>query len=283
MLYSTFGDLAFMEAYLYDNTEGGDYYGAEGDFSYPVTSTFRKLKRFWNIPTDIQITDAHGSIYKNVPMVTKLIQELYFSQDAAGHLIPVDYEEAHAVAKSLKVVFGSKRFLYYNHPLFTFNAFADPGFPALGIPKKIVMGDGILKALADLGYGGVGPQSIVAHEHAHHIQFANKYFTGKTSPEATRRTELMADAYAAYFLTHEHGAAMNERKVHQFLEVFYAFGDCSFKSNGHHGTPNQRKKAALFGSKLAANAQDDDAKLTSQAFDALFEAALPTILLPDAL
>jgi hypothetical protein len=283
ILYSFFGDLAFWEAYLYDNTEGGDYYGVEHEFSYPVNSSFKSLKRFWNIPTNIQIADAHGSVYKDTRLITKIIQEVYVEVDAAGKVIPVDYDEAVAVAKSLKTVFGSKNFMQYNHPLFTFNAFADSGVPALGIPKKVVMGDGLLKAYADLGYGDVAPQAIVAHEYGHHIQFANKYFGKVESPEETRRTELMADAYAAYFLAQKQGLAMNAQKIRQFLEVFYAIGDCGFKSLGHHGTPNQRKKAAAFGAKLATDAQTANTKLTSQQFYTLFTAALPTIVLPDAL
>jgi hypothetical protein len=284
VFYSEFGDIPFLEAYLYDNTEGDDdYFGAQGEFSHAVTSSFRRLKRFWNIPTNIQVTDAHGAIYKNVALVTQIIQETYMRRDAAGQLIPVDYEEAVAVAKSLKTIFGSKNFLHYKHPLFSFNAFAANSFPALGIPKKIVMGDGLLKAFADLGYGAVAPQEILAHEYGHHIQLANHYFEKVRSPEATRRTELMADAFSAYFLAHEQGAELDEPQIMQVAAVAFLTGDCGFKSLGHHGTPNQRKKASLWGAKLATNAQNDDEKLTSQAFDALFEAALPTILLPDAL
>ena len=60
----------------------------------------------------------------------------------------------------------------------------------------------------------------------------------------TRYTELMADAYSAYYLTHKRGAAMNRHRVAGFLEVFYQIGDCAYTNNGHHGTPNQRMNAA---------------------------------------
>lgn len=53
----------------------------------------------------------------------------------------------------------------------------------------------------------------------------------------------MADAMSASFLTHKRGAAMNRKRVEQFLEVFFQIGDCAFDNPGHHGTPNQRMAA----------------------------------------
>ena len=149
------------------------------------------------------------------------------------------------------------------------------------------MGVGILVSYAGSGFGDIAPQAILAHEFAHHIQFENGYFNDLSSPryseaERTRYTELMADAYAAYFLTHSRGAAMNRKRVEQFHEVFFQIGDCGFKSDGHHGTPNQRRAAAAFGFKLAAEAQRQGQILTSDAFHDLFLAAYPTLIEPDA-
>jgi hypothetical protein len=281
-LYSAFGDIPFLEAYLLDNTEGGDYYGADGEFSNEVKQAFKGLKQFWGGPTDLIIGDAHGSVYKNTALVTKVLIEGYVNQDAAGNIIPVDPEEAAAVAKMLKTVFASKNFMNYKHPLFTLNAFADEGVPALGIPKKLVIGDGIMKMDTDLGYGAVAVCVNMAHEFGHHIQFAHKYIPKISTPEATRRIELMADAYAGYYVAHKQGWALPASKTQQIVDEAYIYGDCAFQNPNHHGTPNQRKKAAAFGLKLATDAKTAASKLTSQQFFTAFEAALPTILLPDA-
>jgi hypothetical protein len=92
----------------------------------------------------------------------------------------------------------------------------------------------------------------------------------------------MADAFAAYFLTHSQGLALNQKRVTQFLQVFFQIGDCGFTSDGHHGTPNQRMAAAQFGFKVAAESQKQGHVLTSEAFHARFVAGYPTLVAPDA-
>jgi len=125
------------------------------------------------------------------------------------------------------------------------------------------------------------------HEFAHHIQYENGYFedeyaTTGSAAEQTRYTELMADAMSAYFLTHKRGLALNEKRVAQFLEVFYQIGDCGFTSSGHHGTPNQRMAAAQFGFDLAKEALKQGQILTSEQVYQRFLAAYPSIIAPDA-
>jgi predicted metalloprotease len=150
-----------------------------------------------------------------------------------------------------------------------------------------VMGDGILEGYQVVGFGDVAPQAIYAHEFGHHIQFENGYFEndnvpGDTDAEFTRYFELMADAYSAYYLTHKRGAAMNRKRVAQFLEVFFQIGDCAFDNPGHHGTPNQRMRAAELGFRLAAQAQKQGHILSSEQFHDLFVAAYPGLVAPDA-
>jgi hypothetical protein len=169
-----------------------------------------------------------------------------------------------------------------NHPIFTFNSFAQNSFtfsPYGIIPAKIVMGDGIMQDFTAAGYGDVAPQAILAHEFGHQIQFQLGVFGTVTSPAATRRTELMADAYSAYYLSHARGASMQWKRVQQFLQVFFNIGDCQVNNDGHHGTPTQRMAAALWGYSVANDAQKQGHILTSQEFTALFEKQLPIILL----
>jgi hypothetical protein len=167
------------------------------------------------------------------------------------------------------------------HPIFTFNAFAQQGFsypPYGNIPDKIIMGDGILEAFTAVGYGDVAPQAVLAHEFGHQVQFQLNLFGEVQSPEATRRTELMADAYSAYYLSHARGASMQWKRVQQFLQVFFNIGDCSITSDGHHGTPPQRMAAAQWGYNLANEAQKQGKILSSQEFARLFEAELPVLV-----
>jgi hypothetical protein len=169
-----------------------------------------------------------------------------------------------------------------NYAYFTFNAVSARGD---GFEDKIVMGDGILEAYAQIGYGDVAPQAIFAHEFAHQIQYENEYFEdlgNVSAPEETRYTELMADAMAAYYLTHKRGGTLNAKRVAQFLQVFYQIGDCQFTNPGHHGTPNQRLAAAQFGFRLADEAQKQGQILSAEAFHDLFLAYYPNIIAPDA-
>jgi hypothetical protein len=175
-----------------------------------------------------------------------------------------------------------------NHPLFTFNAFAISA-PEIGIPDKVVMGDGILDAYKTLGFDDVALPAIFAHEFGHHIQFQRGYFdelppganpADVSGAEFTRYTELMADAFSAYYLTHARGAAMQQKRVKQFLQVFFQIGDCQFGSSGHHGTPIQRMRAAEFGFKVAAQAQKQGIILGSEAFHTLFRDAYVSLVTP---
>ncbi len=154
------------------------------------------------------------------------------------------------------------------------------------IPAKILMGDGILAGYDAIGFGDVAPQAVYAHEFGHQIQFANEYFgdpyaTSGSFAERTRYTELMADAMSAYYLTHKRGAALNQKRVEQFLQVFFQIGDCAFADPGHHGTPNQRMAAAQFGFDLADQAQKQGHILTAEQFHALFVAAYPKLIAAD--
>jgi hypothetical protein len=92
----------------------------------------------------------------------------------------------------------------------------------------------------------------------------------------------MADAMAAYYLTHKRGGTMNRKRVEQFLEVFFQIGDCAFSNDGHHGTPNQRMAAAQLGFDVADQARKQGHILTSEQFHDLFVEAYPDLVAPDA-
>ena len=267
------------DAWYFENNSN-QYFGAHGEHTIPITHTFRDLKRFWNISSnDIVLAAMHGDMLVDKDKMARMIKLVYGTDDS---------EYANDLADYLVQYIQQPKFDYGNHPIFTFNAFAIstgtiPGLELLGkIAPKIVMGDGLLQGMDAIGFGDVAPQTFLAHEFGHHIQYQNNLFQSNlTGAEATRRTELMADAFAAYYLSHARGASMQWKRVKQFLQVFYNTGDCFFSSNGHHGTPNQRMGAAEWGYSITNNAQKQGHILTSQEFARLFEEKLPELVAPD--
>ena len=66
-LYSNLGaSIVFDAAYVFDNVDGGQYYGPEGQFTNQMNRTYKDLLRFWNIPTDILLRDAHGNVFNDL-------------------------------------------------------------------------------------------------------------------------------------------------------------------------------------------------------------------------
>ena len=140
----------------------------------------------------------------------------------------------------------------------------------------MIFGDGIVDALNALGIGDVGPRVVLAHEFGHHIQFEDGLFDSPlTGPEATRRTELMADAFGTYFAVHAKGLSLNRKRVLNAEQTFFEVGDCSFTNNGHHGTPLQRMRAAAWGASVADAARPQSYILPSRTFAAMFDQKLP--------
>jgi len=92
----------------------------------------------------------------------------------------------------------------------------------------------------------------------------------------------MADAYSSYFLTHARGASMQWNRVASFGQMFYQLGDCGFTAPGHHGTPNQRMRSALWAYGVANSARPQGHILPALTFVDLFAAQYPQLIAPDA-
>ena len=274
------------ESFFFLTDDTPQEFGYDGEYTHVLQKTDRDAKRFWDIPSDqIQMVALKGTMLQDPARVAATYQlpigppEPYgLTADSAAKVAAVIRQEVLAS----EVLDGG------NHPLFSFNAYAfwtNDG----SLPEKIIMGDGVLEGYAQVGFADVAPQAVYAHEFAHHIQHHNGYFeelppgpAPDTQAEFTRYTELMADAYSAYYLTHKRGAAMNKHRVAEFLQVFFQIGDCAFDSRGHHGTPNQRMRAAQLGFDVADQAQKQGHILTSEQFHDLFVDAYLDIVAPDA-
>jgi hypothetical protein len=264
----------------YESDSTPQTFGVNGEYSTTLEHTFKDLKRFWNLPTpEIQLVAMHGSILTDPVKAGEAAQVVYGLTD----------EQAAAFGELSAEIFDQPQFDFGNHPIFTFNSvsYASGGkedFPGRGVlPNKIVMGDGVMDGLKAVGLGDVAPQAILAHEFGHQVQYAyGQMDSDLTGPEASRRTELMADAYSAYFLTHPQGGHLLWKRVADFETAFSDLGDCAFSDPGHHGTPNQRMRAAEWGYHLANDAQQQGHIIHGPEFVKLFDAALPSIVAPDA-
>jgi len=283
LLLDRFADaVPTFEALLFQTRDADTFFGYTGQYTHRMTKVERDVKRFWDIQSaDIQVLAMHGTVLADPSRTIPTYESPVFlglpaatAQTWAG--------EVQNVIQTEPTVNGG------NHPLFTFNAFAISA-PELGIPDKIVMGDGVLDAYAALGFDDVAPQAVFAHEFGHHIQFERNFFdelppgadpATVDQAELTRHNELMADAFAGYYLTHKRGAALNKKRVAQFLEVFFQAGDCAFTNPGHHGTPAQRMRAAEFGFSVADEAQKQGHILTAAQVHARFEAVYPSRVAP---
>lgn len=268
-------DLPNYDALVYGSDTPANTYGANGEYTLKLTHEFSDLKRFWDVDTrSFDMVPMHGTeVYASVESTERAVELLYGPGDLA-----------HQIAELLYSVVQSDPALQKGaHPLFTFNAFAFPGLPELGIPERIVVGDGIMQGMEAVGLGDTGPRAILAHEFGHQVQFKDNLFDSPlTGAEATRRTELMADAFGTYYLTHKRGLALNAKRLLPSEASFYQVGDCGFDSDGHHGTPNQRLRSSTWGADVAASAQKQGHIQPSLWLGAQFDAELPFLVAPDA-
>lgn len=266
-------DFPTYDALLFTNSEAGQTFGLEGEYTHVLTKTFKDLKRFWDIQSAaIIMVPMHGSMLLDRDRIIRIDMILYGdSQEDAEFWADLIISLMQDVPQYRKG----------DHPIFTFNAFAQGSFdfPPYGtVPAKIVMGDGILDGYTGIGFGDVAPQAVLAHEFGHHIQFQLNLYPNTSSPENTMKMELMADAFSAYYLSHARGASMQWKRVKQFLQVFFNIGDCAFTNVNHHGTPTQRMASAEWAYQVADNAQKQGHILSAREFVSLFQAAYPSIV-----
>jgi hypothetical protein len=271
-------DIPTYDALLH-GTAGDARYALRADHRQSLTSTFKDVKRFWDVSSgDIQLLAMHGDVFRDPARVARAPQEV-FGYDAAS---------AATYAQQVAAVTAQGWFDGGDNPLFTLNAFAftaegDPDPLVQGVPDKLVFGDGILDALEAMGIGDVGPRAVMGHEFGHHVQFEDGLFDSPlTGAEATRRTELMADAFGTYFATHARGLSLNTKRVLQAEKTFFEVGDCAFTDPGHHGTPNQRLRSSAWAAGLADAARPQGHILPSLTLAGMFEKQLPEIVAPDA-
>ncbi|MEJ8755600.1 hypothetical protein WG947_01215 [Pontibacter sp. H259] len=214
------------------------YFAVDGHLTEFAIKNKRMLEEFWGMPNEVSLKGQHTKTLLN----RNAIANVYLNFSTATEA------EAFEMADLLisEVMLKSK--VLSNSPLLSLDGFATTS-------NIIVIGDGIIQILNEAGTAEKETfAGVLSHEWAHQVQFNNfKSWYGvpaelsENSPEATRLTELEADFFTGYYLTHKRGGTYNWKSTAQFVHMFYNIGDCAFESDGHHGTPNQRMAAARLG------------------------------------
>ena len=107
----------------------------------------------------------------------------------------------------------------------------------------------------------------------------------ENTPEGSRFFELMADAFAGYFLHHPRGMSRQTKNIKDAVQASYNLGDCGFSSNGHHGTPLQRERTTEWAVSLVDEDPAGPGKakiLTADEFIAKFTEVYTSLVSPDA-
>ncbi len=269
--YNTYAELNFLSTIT---DESPQTFGAKGEDTDRVKRITRNLERFWFMPKEVTVRGQHNSTLEDYDKIVDLLMFWY----------ELPAQDANAYAFYFINFVNEQSTFLTETPLLSFDGFAIALEGLLDQNDLIVVGDGIVELLAETGIGrGVVWNGVLAHEWAHHIQFNNedKWYpegAADNAPEATRTTELEADFFASYYVSHTKGAIQNWRRTRQFLELFFNIGDCQFTSDGHHGTPLQRMEAARRGYNLARKVQKNGKILTANQVHNRFLKQLPKII-----
>ena len=220
---------------------GENYYGPSGEFNMLAKKRMRQLTSFWKLDRDIYLNGQHAEQLNDLETLTDMIES--FDRTVRNRT------EAYNKAKILLEI-NVKSTNIPENPYFSLDAFTRSN-------GLLVIGDGLLKILTDVGINGdIAFSSILAHEWWHQAQFENEWNWRirerfALGSEFSRFSELEADFAAAYFLTHKRGATYNWKRIEDYFQLSFNVGDCLIESDQHHGTPTQRLKAAKAGFELA--------------------------------
>lgn len=265
-------DYPTYDALLFGSKTDPDYALTPGTTG-KVRGTMAVARSFWDIKNgDIDVLGMSSKMVVDQARVVRILN-VFFPGESQADIREIA-EFLIALIKDTTQLRGG------GNPIFTLNAFAftadGEGGILEGVTDRIVMGEGIIKALRDTGNIEVGPQMVFAHEFGHHIQFENGAYNGPTTPANTRKMELMADAYGTYLDAHARGLNFGATRINKAVAVAHLIGDCAVDDPNHHGTPDQRARAAAWGAALAK--KNGNAILPSKQVEKLFLAALPGIL-----
>jgi hypothetical protein len=225
--------------FLTDSEEMEEYFGPEGEYTEEIRNIFDQAREFWSgsgVVDEIHIRGAHGSDladeHKLIPTLELLFEGSY-DRDYTVH------DHANQIQELIMRLPGG-----YDFPLLTFNAFATDEMD--DVDPSIIIGDGYFEFQKASSSESEGPEYVLTHEFAHHVMYAMDL-----SMDDYKKEELMADAFAAYFLANNNGGDMTSNEISNVHKVAFSVGDCEIKDNFHHGTPRQRTCATIWGATFA--------------------------------
>lgn len=105
---------------------------------------------------------------------------------------------------------------------------------------------------------------ILAHEWGHRTQ----YTMGWKDYYKPNHMELEADAFSGYYMALAKQYAWSN--IQSYYQSIYASGDYNFNSPTHHGTPDQRLKAAYLGVTTAINAMQTNTRYNYNQLHSIF-------------
>lgn len=283
--------------YIDDGRNGGkdEYFGIMGQYTDKMLLRHEQTSQFWQrvdtmsgkvldrkaAQNKVILLGMHGNDFASRSSLVETLSFLY-----PGRLRKDIKAEAKAIQALVEQIPDA-----YDNPILSLNALAVTADWVSGrdAPDALLIGDGLLQFLHDSGLGDDGPDFIHSHEWGHHLQFdyhdasieALLFSKELSEGEATRRGEMMADAFGAYFLAHPDGGNFDEGKVRMLNDIAFSIGDCKIDKDAHHGTPPQRECAAAFGTKLALGLVEGEASsdlIHPERFRELFDSALPDML-----
>lgn len=220
-----------------------------------ITALVTNLRTFWGIPEDDLIAlGGNGRQIEDPETVAMVYQNTAITRRTNETM-----EESRA--RAIDTVALINRTIGFDHPFLTLNvaALTNLGEDFLGNgeiqPDRLLFGAGFVESFSEL-FSPMGVAYTAAHEVSHILLFRAGIFgldlLRNPTPETTRRFELSTDALAAYYLAHPLGGNFDmEMLVDLVYEQATFLGDCQFTNPGHHGTPIQRARAAMFGAEIA--------------------------------
>ena len=134
------------------------------------------------------------------------------------------------------------------------NAYATPETRIPRTHGTVLFGLNLLREALHMGIGGdIAVLGICAHEFAHIFQFFSHYYRELESRHHTvKLIELHADYLSGYFI----GRLKQDRpsiRLYNFGRLINSIGDTNFNNPSHHGTSEERVRAAETGFRAASS------------------------------
>jgi len=272
------------------------YFGHDGRYTAEILNQHALLQTFWKTneegrPTILVLglhSEPLGTAGSNL-LEEALYEHLIYTE---GYEEDVYLESVDSLASDIRLAIETEVPDNYANAALTIDLVYfvyDFGITGFEDSSIIVLGDGTWDYAASVGLDEIGNDFVHAHEFSHALQYIldlqdnngsvsqyeqNDPYT--SSPEASRRVELEADAMAAYGLAHEQGRNLELPLLLDAARKSFLLGDCQVDELFHHGTPLQRECATLWGADEGLDMMGDPVSM--RAFRELFNDSYQSIL-----